>query len=153
MDASFQTLLSKRSLTIKTVLTGSFVFSPTCIVLEKAIPPLRAFGQSVHALAGCLVQLCFGWIQQWALRWNLRRGHVIARCGWRASERRGVLAEHRSALAAGMAVDIMVGGTAGRHPLKFAGASDGSAFGPRRPCSDAAFGLLSAARWATRLPI
>jgi hypothetical protein len=151
VDAAFQTLLSKRSLTIRTPHTGSFVFSPTCIVLEQAIPPLRGFGQSVHALTGRLVELCFGRIQQWALRWNLRRSHV--RCAYRASERRGVLGDHRSALDARMGGLRMAGGTAGRRPLRFPGASDGSAFGPRRPCSDAATALLGAARWATGLPI
>jgi hypothetical protein len=47
-------------LAIKAAQAGSFIFGPTGIVLEKAIPELRISGQRVHALSSRLVDLCFG---------------------------------------------------------------------------------------------
>jgi hypothetical protein len=57
-------------LAIRAVQASSFVFGPTGIILEEAIPQLRILGQRVHALSGGLVDLCFGRIHQWALRGN-----------------------------------------------------------------------------------
>src|ERR1700730_859384 len=76
VGAAFSTLLSQRSLTIRAAQASSFVFGPAGIVLEKATPQLRSYGQSVHAFIGRLVDLCFGRIHQWARRGNLTWGHV-----------------------------------------------------------------------------
>jgi hypothetical protein len=65
-------------LTISAAQASSFVFRPAGIVLEKAIP-LRTLGQCVHALIGRLVDLCFGWIHQWAMRGDMTWGRVSTR--------------------------------------------------------------------------
>jgi hypothetical protein len=60
VGAAFEALPRQRSLAIRAAQAGSFIFGPTGIVLEKAIPELRISGQRVHALSSRLVDLCFG---------------------------------------------------------------------------------------------
>src|SRR6185436_5465329 len=119
--------------TIRTAQASSFVFGPAGIILERAILQLRTSSQRVHALIGRLIDQCFGWTPQWAMRGDLTWGHVSTRRAQRAGEHRAFLVLARR-----------VRGTGGRlsRPL---GAGDGNASGPQRTRAHAPIGLWRAA--------